>query len=129
MWEGDPTLSGSKIRPERFLGPLGRAEQLGCGVGVFTSLLSFQGPPQSSPQERCFTGAAWLASHIHVPFGLLHDFSVSALLIILDNSLLWIYALGTVDCLAAFLLPGDKPRNPWVVKSPLMNNHWFPERI
>ena len=48
---------------------------------------------------------------------------------ILDNSLLWISALGTVDCLAAFLSPGDKPRNPWVVKSPLMNNHWFPERI
>lgn len=81
MWEGDPTLSGPKIRPEGFLGPLGRPGQLECGVGVFPSLLSFQGPPQSSPQERCCTGAAWLASHIHVPFGLEHDFSVSALLI------------------------------------------------
>ena len=47
---------------------------------------------------------------------------------LLNNSLSWISALGTVDCLAAFLPPGDKPRNPWVVKSPLMNSHWFPER-
>lgn len=75
---GDLILTGSKIRPGRFLGPFSRA-----GVwsgGVSTPLLSFLGAPWSFLWGCCFPRAAWLA--FHVPLGLEHGFSISALLIV-----------------------------------------------
>ena len=66
MWEGDPTLSGSNIRPERFLGPLGRVGQLECGLGFFKSLLTIQGPPQSSPKSAAaLEQLGWLPTFMY----------------------------------------------------------------
>lgn len=78
--EGDPVLSGSKIRPGRFLGPLGRARKLGCGVGGLHTTPQFPGGsaelllglllPQSS-----------LAGFPHTTWSIEQGFSLSARLI------------------------------------------------
>lgn len=77
--EGDPVLSGSKIRPGRFLGPLGRARKLGCGVG---GLHTTQFPGGSAelllglplPQSS-------LAGFPHTTWSIEQGFSISALLL------------------------------------------------
>ncbi|XP_020933151.1 zinc finger protein 341 isoform X5 [Sus scrofa] len=134
---GDLILTGSKIRPGRFLGPFSRA-----GVwsgGVSTPLLSFLGAPWSFLWGCCFPRAAWLA--FHVPLGLEHGFSISALLIVGAGSF---FVLGGCPeyCRLFSSIPGLYPtvmttqtvsrrraKRSLGSRVTLVNNHWFTGRI